>query len=148
MTNRHKLPFFKQLALTVGLLYLGEETASRKFWSNALDRHSFSSGKNLGESWNMAVAARRRALRTYGLKPSERATRVALQNGGCAICDVPLWQTVAVVDHDHTKAPADEGYVRGILCSACNVGLGMFGDDPERLSAAISYLRNERPDLS
>lgn len=39
------------------------------------------------------------------------------------------------VDHDHLS-----GENRGFLCSRCNTGLGMFGDDPVRLAKAIDYL--------
>ncbi len=31
--------------------------------------------------------------------------------------------------------------VRGLLCRACNVALGIFGDDPVILCRALAYLQ-------
>lgn len=39
------------------------------------------------------------------------------------------------IDHDHRT-----GKVRGILCQACNLGLGKFRDDPALIKSAIRYL--------
>lgn len=70
------------------------------------------------------------------------------QGGTCAICRKPetainpktgLPRTLAV-DHCHNG-----GHIRALLCSACNTGLGSFGDDPDRLRAAISYLERHKP---
>jgi predicted nucleic acid-binding Zn ribbon protein len=51
----------------------------------------------------------------------------------CAICGDT---TSLVVDHDH-----DTGQIRGMLCTMCNTGLGMFRDSPKRLAAAVGYLQ-------
>ena len=40
-----------------------------------------------------------------------------------------------VLDHCH-----ESGIIRGVLCVKCNAGLGMFNDDIESLTNAISYL--------
>ena len=59
-----------------------------------------------------------------------------LARGVCDICggDVDLR-----IDHDHAS-----GAVRGLLCHHCNVGLGFFRDQPERLTRALQYLTEDR----
>jgi hypothetical protein len=59
------------------------------------------------------------------------------QNDSCKICSTHLeaFKKGLHVDHCHKT-----GKVRGILCTNCNTGLGMFKDNPELLTLAISYL--------
>ena len=65
----------------------------------------------------------------------ERAEELYAQTN-CNICSRKLTSYKRKhIDHCH-----ETGRVRGILCSQCNVGLGMFQDDPERLAKAITYL--------
>lgn len=60
------------------------------------------------------------------------------QGGVCAICgDPPIeGQKRFAQDHDHLT-----GQNRDLLCQSCNYGLGCFKDDPERLQAAMRYLK-------
>lgn len=58
------------------------------------------------------------------------------QDGKCAICDAEIPHSEMVVDHDHAT-----GLVRGLLCRACNNGLGQFLDSERILLRAIEYLR-------
>lgn len=39
------------------------------------------------------------------------------------------------VDHHHGT-----GAVRGLLCSPCNIAIGLFRESPARMRAAISYV--------
>jgi hypothetical protein len=73
-----------------------------------------------------------------GLTEEAYAEMVIAQEARCAIC-----RTIAltlVVDHDHQT-----GRIRGLLCTACNVGIGNLGDDPDRLEAARLYLLGGTP---
>jgi len=77
-----------------------------------------------------------RRTRIFGLEPHEYEAQLERQAGLCAICGTAhpggnRW----AIDHDH-----ETGFVRGLLCTACNAGLGHFEDDVERLRRAIDYL--------
>lgn len=93
---------------------------------------------------NAAIAERKGARnpaynrhRLYGLTPDQFDDLRQTQGDRCAICGGE-WRgksPVPHVDHDHAT-----GAVRGLLCGPCNTGLGQFGDDIERLLAAVRYL--------
>ena len=56
------------------------------------------------------------------------------QQGRCAICK-DLFEKRPCADHNHGTSA-----FRGLLCTTCNTGLGMFRDSIERLQSAIVYL--------
>jgi hypothetical protein len=61
------------------------------------------------------------------------------QGGRCAVCSKALVEGANQglhVDHCHAT-----GAVRGLLCGPCNGGIGMLGDDAERVAKAAEYLR-------
>lgn len=75
---------------------------------------------------------------TYGITSEEFDALLAAQDGKCAICgtsDFPGRGNAPHVDHCHAG-----GGIRGILCHFCNLGLGNFRDNPERLRKAAEYL--------
>lgn len=51
------------------------------------------------------------------------------------VCEICGSAEALRVDHCHRQ-----GRLRGVLCHRCNTGLGMLGDDVERMRAAIAYL--------
>lgn len=86
----------------------------------------------------------RHVMKTYGVTTEWYNEKFAKQGGVCAICggspDIHNHGiTRLAIDHSHIT-----GKVRELLCNGCNVGLGSFGDSPERLELAAQYLRNHR----
>lgn len=78
--------------------------------------------------------------RTFGLSADEFDARLGAQGGGCAICGARPERVASLhLDHCH-----ETGEIRGICCSRCNQGLGLFRDDPDLLEAAVRYLRQGR----
>ena len=73
--------------------------------------------------------------RRYGLGADDVEALLIAQGLSCLTCRRPIDVRTAHVDHDHRT-----GEVRGILCFACNAGMGQFGDDPQVLVRAARYL--------
>lgn len=75
--------------------------------------------------------------RNYGLSWEDYEAMLARQDGRCAICRTSnpgkkAWH----VDHNH-----ENGDVRGLLCSDCNLTLGKINDSVEVLYSMIRYLK-------
>lgn len=78
--------------------------------------------------------------RNYGIELADFERLMEQQGGVCAICGAlpPTgYYKQLAVDHCH-----ETGAVRGLLCSDCNRGLGIFRDNPGRLERAAEYLRS------
>ena len=61
------------------------------------------------------------------------------QDGKCAICNNS--DKRLCLDHNHST-----GKIRGLLCTRCNRGIGLLGDNVETLKNAIEYLQKEGRD--
>lgn len=82
--------------------------------------------------------------KTYNLSLDQYNQMLENQNGVCAICgneevisDVTGQKIKPLaVDHNHETRE-----IRGLLCQACNTGLGKFKENKEVLKKAIKYLK-------
>lgn len=64
-------------------------------------------------------------------------------------CDICGEEAQLHRDHDHSCCPGGrssgcDNCRRGLLCRSCNIGLGMFSDDPSKLKKALDYLERSQ----
>lgn len=70
-------------------------------------------------------------------KITENQYNELMQQKTCMICaKISDNKRNLCIDHSH-----ETGKIRGILCHACNVGLGNFKDNINNLEKAIDYLK-------
>lgn len=82
------------------------------------------------------IQAKRHQLRyKYGLSEAEFNIKCEQQENRCKICGTLV--NTLYVDHCH-----ETGEIRGLLCSKCNTGLGLFNDSITNLHNAINYLKD------
>ena len=83
----------------------------------------------------------------YGIEPSEFDIYWIAYRGKCFLCQKNMKMPsptrgqgldIVAIDHNHKN-----GKVRGLLCNACNKGLGFFGDSISLLEEAVKYLKGD-----
>lgn len=81
-------------------------------------------------------------LSKYGISAAEYDAMLAAQGGLCACCGVSENRNGKrlFVDHSHLT-----GEIRGLLCHACNAGVGLLGDNIEGVKRALAYLERAEP---
>lgn len=84
--------------------------------------------------------------RNYGITIDQYEVMLEAQGYACAICGEPHSDDSKLhVDHDHACCPERAKCcgqcVRALLCGPCNLGIGAFREEPERLEAAAAYIR-------
>jgi len=72
----------------------------------------------------------------FGISKKQYQSLLNKQNNRCAICNRKSKRRALAVDHCHRHK-----LVRGLLCTACNVALGLLRDDLKSLKRAIRYLQ-------
>ena len=75
-------------------------------------------------------------LKRHGITENEWHILYNKQQGKCAIC-LEISNKKLHVDHCHST-----GRIRGLLCGACNMGIGQLKDNPNILRQAIKYLED------
>jgi hypothetical protein len=107
---------------------------------------------DLGNEWDNANREKVResvrrswAKNTHGLTDEQYNALLESQGGGCAICGTTEPGGTSKkfhIDHDHSCCEGSRlcgECIRGLLCNSCNLGIGLFGDDPARLRSAANY---------
>jgi hypothetical protein len=83
----------------------------------------------------------RNYLKAYGITVAQYEELLESQGGVCAICGRPETRIQQGkvkrlhVDHCHST-----GVVRGLLCAACNTGIGLLQDDPDIIARALEHV--------
>ena len=109
-----------------------EDAARARRRERDRERYARDRGKRLARQTH--YNATRRIFRRYGVSGEQYEAVAAALDNRCAICRGECRRKLSI-DHNHAT-----GEYRGLLCSACNTGLGNFVDDPERLRRAAAYL--------
>lgn len=122
--------------------YAANQKANRKEW--LLENPDYEKGYKKEEIARKGGPEYQRRLdlkKLYGITTEYYDRMLESQDGRCAICKQPPSgkRKSLCVDHCH-----ETGEIRGLLCLACNWGLGYFKDSVENLHQAVSYLQQTK----
>jgi hypothetical protein len=103
-----------------------------------------------GSAHRREMERRSYVFRRYGVRLEQLDSLLREQNDSCAICHKHCCSCVRAkktrheaiylhhlcIDHDHGTQR-----VRGLLCNACNIAIGLFEENETRFANAVLYLR-------
>jgi hypothetical protein len=78
----------------------------------------------------------------YQITEEQYCDKLEEQDNKCAICESECDKGRLSIDHNH-----ETNEVRGLLCRQCNLGLGNFSDNIDKLEAAVLYLKRHNTQL-
>ena len=125
----------------------GKRSAEQRAIYNAKRRADYAANEHIREKvkqqvrdWQLKNPDKRKAqrIKKYNLSKEQFDAMLQSQRGVCAICGTDGGGRKSIfpfVDHCHAT-----GRVRGLLCSACNFGIGKFRDNPDLLRKAAEYV--------
>jgi Recombination endonuclease VII len=87
--------------------------------------------------YNAGTGRNTKLLKKYGITTEQYEQILQDQDHKCGICGLHENESSCrlAVDHCHER-----NKVRGLLCSNCNTGLGLFKDSVEFLNKALEYV--------
>lgn len=102
----------------------------------------------------MARVAAERTFKLHHIEREDWQRMNEAQGGNCAICKGPpiyndRTKGRLYIDHDHACCPGSYSCgkcIRGLICTRCNVALGMVKDSIEILRSLITYLDQSTDD--
>lgn len=77
----------------------------------------------------------------FGITLADYNRMLKEQNFVCAVCEKTVEQNKKALSVDHCHVT---GKVRALLCTTCNLGMGVFNDNIELLQKAIEYLQKHK----
>ncbi len=87
------------------------------------------------KEWNRVRKKGYNLKKTFGITIKQYNELFQKQGGICAICGNRENGKSLAVDHNHKT-----GEIRELLCTNCNLTIGLLNDDPSILKKAIKYL--------
>lgn len=112
------------------------------------EHHDKTESKEKHKKWYnekyLNVARNNDYKRRYGITIDQYNQLLKKQNSVCAICkcNEPIKRKdgtcFLAIDHCHKTKQ-----IRGLLCRKCNLGLGMFRENPDLISIVLKYLNRK-----
>ena len=106
-----------------------------RYADNPVVREKLKSGAIEYYGDNKTLIRSDRILKEYGITLNDKHRMIEENEGKCPICGSDDPGRYWAIDHCHKT-----GLVRGVLCNACNKGLGFFKDNVASLYKSIWYL--------
>lgn len=116
----------------------------KKSWCKPCELKAVADWRAANRAAHRARNFERHLMKTYDITVEQYELLLRRQKGVCAICGRPETAVYKrskqlrrlCVDHCHKTKQ-----VRGLLCRACNVGIGYLGDDASIYAKVARYLR-------
>lgn len=138
----------QEYAETPAIQTQAKANANRYYWDH---REAALSGAKQRRLDDPEAVFERRLRRQFNWTLDQYNGMLETQNGVCAICErVNANGNRLSIDHDHACCPGKKSCgacVRGLLCSACNTGIGNLQDDYKIVLTAAAYLERYHASL-